>query len=53
MHFMLEHQKAFDTIDHSALLYNLTAPGMNGESAEWFRSYIYGRKHESSDFLYF
>ena len=41
---LLDLQKAFDTVNHSILLDKLTALGMNGESAEWFRSYVSGRK---------
>ena len=41
---LLDLQKAFDTVNHYILLYKLTALGMNGESAEWFRSYLSGRK---------
>ena len=41
---LLDLQKAFDTVNHSIMLDKLTALGMNGESAEWFRSYLSGRK---------
>ena len=41
---LLDLQKAFDTVNHSILLDKLTALGMNGESAEWFRSDLSGHK---------
>ncbi len=37
---MLDFQKAFDTLDHTILLYKLMAVGFNEKSLRWVQSYL-------------
>lgn len=40
---MLDLQKAFDTVDHSVLLFKLKAIGFSGSAVNWVSSYLSGR----------
>ena len=41
---LLDHQKAFDTVDHNILLMKLEAIGLNEDVVRWFRSYLTDRQ---------
>jgi hypothetical protein len=40
----LDLKTVFDTVDHVILLANLEKYGIQGNSLEWFKSYLKGRK---------
>ena len=42
------HKKAFDTINNNILLSNVELYGINGNSLDWFRSYLKKRKQACS-----
>ena len=37
---LLDIQKAFNTVDHSILIVNLSADGLSKDSVRWFSSYL-------------
>ena len=39
--YILDLNKAFDTLDHSIMLDKLTSLGMNRSAVQWFRSYSF------------
>ena len=41
----LDLNKAFDTLNHDKLLKKLQYCGIRGHSNDWFRNYLYNRKH--------
>ena len=41
----IDLRKAFDTIDHDILIYDiLVSIGLNNNSLKWFKSYLHNRK---------
>ena len=40
---LIDHQKAFDTIDHDILLKKLSAIGFSSQTIGWFKSYLSNR----------
>ena len=40
---LLDLQKAFDTVDHTILLYKLKAMGISSSSCQWFEAYLTNR----------
>jgi len=43
--YIFRSKKAFDTVDHDILLYELHNNGMRGIVHEWFKSYLSNRQH--------
>ena len=43
----IDLKKAFDTVDHSTLLYKLHHHGIRGIINDWFSSYLSGRKQST------
>jgi len=41
---LLDYSKAFDCANHKLILAKLKSRGFHGESLEWIRSYLSGRK---------
>ena len=41
----LDLAKAFDTVQHTELLYKLRSVGITGDLWRWFKSYLSGRQH--------
>ena len=41
----LDLAKAFDTVQHTELLYKLRSVGITGDLWWWFKSYLSGRQH--------
>ena len=37
---LIDHQKAFDTIDHAILLEKLSASGLSNHTIGWFKSHL-------------
>ena len=42
---LFDRKKAFSTFDHEMLLTKVSSYGVGGREAEWFESYLTGRKH--------
>ena len=42
--FLLEFEKAFDTVDHGILLSKLNHYGVKGAPYQWFKNYLTGRQ---------
>jgi hypothetical protein len=41
----LDFSKAFDTVNHTILLEKMNKLGFRGATNDWFRSYLFGRRH--------